>query len=152
MNEVKREKGKKGILSMLKGNNGGNSLVLVVVVMFVVLLLGLAILYSSYTSVILRYSQRKSEKTFSSAETGMELIREGLSEVNSDAIAAGYKGLLQNFSKDQDTNKATFANAYLADIVRSAKGSDGKILFPEAKTGISSGSVDRKSTRLNSSH
>lgn len=141
MNEVKREKGKKGILSMLKGNNGGNSLVLVVVVMFVVLLLGLAILYSSYTSVILRYSQRKSEKTFSSAETGMELIREGLSEVNSDAIAAGYKGLLQNFSKDQDTNKATFANAYLADIVRSAKGSDGKILFPEAKTGISSGSV-----------
>ncbi|MDY6351988.1 MAG: hypothetical protein SPL57_02980 [Lachnospiraceae bacterium] len=136
MNEMKREKGKKRILRILKGNNGGNSLVLVVVVMFVVMLLGLAILYSSYTSVILRYSQRKSEKTFSSAETGMELIREGLSEVNSDAIAAGYKGLLQNFSKDQDTNKATFANAYLADIVTSAKGDSGKILFPEAATGL----------------
>ena len=136
MADMKREKKKGRLTSLLRGNNGGNSLVLVVVVMLVVLLLGLGILYSSYTAVVLRFSQRKSEKTFTSAETGMDLIREGLSEVNSDAVAAGYKALLSSFSTDQLANKATFADAYLREIVRSGKADGGKILFPEADTGL----------------
>lgn len=134
MADMKREKKKGRLASLLRGNNDGNSLVLVVVVMLVVMLLGVAILYSSYTAVLLRSSQRKSEKTFTSAETGMDLIREGLSEVNSDAVAAGYKDLLKSFSKDETANKQTFADGYMREIVNAA--GDGEYLFPEAKTGI----------------
>ena len=135
MADMKREKKKGRLASLLRGNNGGDSLVLVVVVMLVVMLLGVAILYSSYTAVLLRSSQRKSEKTFTSAETGMDLIREGLSEINSDAVAAGYKALLSSFSNDQLANKATFADAYLSEIVNFGKADGGKFLFPEADTG-----------------
>lgn len=138
MADTKSEKKKGRLISLLRGNNDGDSLVLVVVVMFVVMLLGVAILYSSYTSVLLRSSQRKSERTFTSAETGMDLIREGLSEVNSDAVAAGYNNLLKSFSKDEAANKQTFADGYMREIVN-AKGSGGVALFPEADTGIGKG-------------
>ena len=122
---------KKGRLISFHGNNGGSSIVLVVVVMFVVMLLGLAIMYSSYTAVVLRSSQRKSERTFTSAETGMDLIKEGLSEINSDAMAVGYKEMLSGFSKNQDVNNQTFLKAYMSEIVRYGKGNS---LFPEADT------------------
>ena len=129
-NRHDRKKGRTASLSF-HINNEGSSLVLVVVIMFVVMLLGVAILYSSYTSVLLRSSQRKSEKTFTSAETGMEIIKEGLGEINSDAVAQGYKTLLSSFSNSDTANKTTFNNAYMAEITKPENQ-----LFTGIKTGL----------------
>lgn len=127
-------------IDILHGNNGGNSLILVIVVMFVVMLLGMAILYSSYTSYILRVSQRKSEKTFSSAETGMSMLRDGLVSTESDAIAAGYQALISSFSTSSEANQATFIRAFLKELssnstTLSDTESSKYVLFPGSDTG-----------------
>lgn len=117
--------------------NSGNGLILVLVIAMVVTLLGVALLSTSYTSYMVKVAERKSNDTFATAEDGMDLIRAGLLNAESNAIASGYAKVLNSFS-DNSTNTLVFKTAFF-DRLQSFQttkidGSEAKPLFPNAMT------------------
>ena len=117
--------------------NGGNGLILVLVIAMVVTFLGVALLSTTYTSYMVKVAERKSNDTFATAEDGMDLIRAGLLNAESNAIASGYAKVLGSFA-DNSTNKLVFKTAFFDRLqsYQSARidGSNAKPLFPNALT------------------
>lgn len=103
---------KKMMSGLKKKNNSGEALILVIVAMALVMILGIALLFATYTAYMIRVTERKSETTFTSADTGMDLIRNKLTDVESKAAEAGYENLLNLYSNSK-ADEANFTNSFI---------------------------------------
>lgn len=83
--------------SALRGNRG-SGIVMVLVCMLCVTLLGTALLYLSYTGLLIKTTERQSKQNFYSAETAVEEMRAGVQQAVSDSIAAAYKESLVRYT------------------------------------------------------
>lgn len=81
----------------LRGNQG-SGIVVVVITMLFVSLLGAALLYTSYTSYLVKMTDRAGKENFYDASTAMDQITAGIQEKVSDAIANAYTYVLTNYS------------------------------------------------------
>ena len=80
-------------LKALKGNSG-SGIVLVLVCMLCVSMLGIMILYLSYTGLLIKVTERQSQENFYDATTAMDEVRAGVQKAASDSIAEAYKTML----------------------------------------------------------
>lgn len=87
----------KDALRELKGNRG-SGIVLVLVCMLCVSLLGVMILYLSYTGMLLKLTEREGKQNFYDASEAMDEIRAGVQTAASDSIAKAYKTILVNYN------------------------------------------------------
>lgn len=84
-------------LKALKGNSG-SGIVLVLVCMLCVSMLGIMILYLSYTGLLIKVTERQSQENFYDATTAMDEVRAGVQKAASDSIAEAYKTMLSHYS------------------------------------------------------
>lgn len=97
-----------------ESDNRGDALILVIVAMFLIMFLGLSLLFATYTAYMIRHTERKSETTFTSADTGMDLIRNGLTDAESKAAETGYSKLLNLYS--QSSNDIVFKKQFVTGL------------------------------------
>lgn len=81
----------------LRGNRG-SGIVLVLVCMLCVSILGVTVLYLSYTGLLIKVTERQSKEDFYDASAAVDEIRAGLQTAVSDSIASAYKTVLINYS------------------------------------------------------
>ena len=81
----------------LRGNSG-SGIVLVLVCMLCVSILGVMVMYLSYTGLLLKVTERQSKADFYDASTAMDEIRAGVQKAASDSIAVAYKEMLVHYS------------------------------------------------------
>lgn len=110
----------KDVAKVLRGNRG-SGLVLVLVCMLCVSILGIMVLYLSYTGMLLKITERQSKNDFYSATTAMDEVRAGVQKAASDSISQAYKTVLINYSSDNflaanQTMEAKFKSLYLSDM------------------------------------
>lgn len=118
-------------ISALRGNKG-SGLVLVLVCMLCVSILGIMILYLSYTGLLLKTTERQSKSDLYSASTIMDEVRAGVQKAASDSIADAYKEVLINYSNTSyleanQTMEAKFQQEFKAKLL--GWKSDGTNLF-----------------------
>jgi hypothetical protein len=91
---------KKNLTSALMAlkKNRGSGLVLVLVCMLCVSILGIMLLYLTYTGVLLKTTERQSKADLYSASTAMDEIRTGIQAAVSDSIAGAYNDAMANYS------------------------------------------------------
>lgn len=87
----------KNVRSVLRGNSG-SGIVLVLVCMLCVSILGVMVMYLSYTGLLLKVTERQSKANFYDASTAMDEIRAGVQKAASDSIAVAYKEMLVHYS------------------------------------------------------
>lgn len=78
--------------------NRGSGMVVVLVSMLFVMLLGAALLYTSYTSYLVKMTERGGKRNFYDASTAINQIMAGMQEKTSDAIADAYTYVLTTYS------------------------------------------------------
>lgn len=103
-------------LRTLRGNSG-SGIVLVLVCMLCVSMLGIMILYLSYTGVLLKITERQGQKDFYTASTAMDEIRAGVQKAASDSIGRAYKTVLVNYSnEDFQKDQADMTSKFRAEF------------------------------------
>lgn len=112
MNTIKNIKNR-----ISKSDNRGDALILVIVAMFLIMFLGLSLLFATYTAYMIRHTERKSETTFTSADTGMDLIKNGLTDAESKAAEQGYAGVLNLYTSLSD-DSIVFRQQFLESIAQ----------------------------------
>lgn len=110
-----------------KLNNKGETMILVIVAMSVILIMGASILYATYTAYMIRNTERKSEDVFSSADTGMDLIKNRLGEAESLAAETGYSKLLNIYSGVSSADQKQFIKSFQAGLGNVCVNADGKM-------------------------
>lgn len=109
----------------LRRDNRGAGLIVVLITVVFILVLAAAILYASYNVFMLRITERKSEKNFTSADAGMNEIRAGLETAVSEAKGAGYDYIIKNYGGG--TTEQTFKDGFFTALA-DAKTFDGQDL------------------------
>jgi hypothetical protein len=117
----------------LRGNSG-SGIVLVLVCMLCVSMLGIMILYLSYTGMLLKMTQRQAQNDFYTATTAMDEVRTGIQKAVSDSVARAYKTVLINYSNtdfdaDQKDMTAKFQHEYI-EALKAWKISDESVSSP----------------------
>jgi len=107
----------------LRGNSG-SGIVLVLVCMLCVSILGVMVMYLSYTGLLLKVTERQSKADFYDASTAMDEIRAGVQKYASDAIADAYKTVLinynyPNFIPTGSTMEKQFKSEFKSNILKS---------------------------------
>ena len=85
-------------LCFRKINNEGSTIITVLVAMALVSVLGVILLFTSYTGFQMKVTERQSKRNFYEAETAMNEIRAGIQLAVSDAIASANTKVLQNYN------------------------------------------------------
>ena len=114
----------------LRGNSG-SGIVLVLVCMLCVSILGVMVMYLSYTGLLLKVTERQSKADFYDASTAMDEIRAGVQKYASDAIAGAYKTVLINYNYPDfiptgSTMEEQFKSEFKSNILKSDLFSAGK--------------------------
>ncbi len=76
-------------LKVLKQNRG-SSIVTVIVAMLFISILGSALLFSTYTGLLVKVTEREGKENFYSAEESMEIIRSGFQQMANDTLKKSY--------------------------------------------------------------
>ena len=76
----------------------GETMILMIVACAIIMFLGASLLYATATALKIRINERQSEQTFNSADTGMDLLKNRLTEVESRAAESGYAAVLNLYS------------------------------------------------------
>ena len=87
-------------------DNQGAGIVTVLVSMMLVLMLASTLLFTSYTSLQIKVSERKSKENFYSAETAMTEVRSGIQQVVTESIAQAYSDVLIEYNTSVNTEDA----------------------------------------------
>ncbi len=93
------------LLRQCRLDNRGAGFVSVLVAMMVVSLLGTTLLYTSYTAVQIKMTERIGKQTFYHAASAMSELQAGLQEVVSDAIDRSYREVMVHYSKAFSENE-----------------------------------------------
>jgi len=107
----------------LRGNSG-SGIVLVLVCMLCVSILGVMVMYLSYTGLLLKVTERQSKTDFYDASTAMDEIRAGIQNAASDSIGAAYKTVLINYSNADYTRNTTMENQFKSEFLSNILSSD----------------------------
>lgn len=108
----------------------GETMILMIVACAIIMFLGASLLYATATALKIRINERQSEQTFNSADTGMDLLKNRLTEVESRAAESGYAAVLNLYS-DSKYDQANFKNSFLDGLIHMDVYSDGKIQVNE---------------------
>lgn len=101
--------------AVLRGNQG-SGIVVVLITMLFVMLLGAALLYTSYTSYLVKLTDRAGKSNFYDASTAMNQVMAGIQGKASDAIGDAYTYVLTNYS-DVDP-AATFQTEFQSRLLQ----------------------------------
>lgn len=104
--------------------NSGSGLVLVLVCMLCVSILGVMVMYLSYTGLMLKATERQSKTNFYDASTALDEIRAGIQKTASDSIAAAYKTMLVNYSYADYTRNTTMEQKFKGEFSSNMLGSN----------------------------
>lgn len=99
-----------------KLGNKGEAMILMIVAIGIIMFLGMSLLYAASTAYMIRNTERKSEDTFNSADTGMDLLKNRLTEVESKAAEKGYATTL-NLYADSQSDQVNFKNSFLEGLL-----------------------------------
>lgn len=86
-------------INKLRRDHRGSGIITVLVAVVFVMMLGTVLLFTSYTGLLVKVSERKSETSFYSAETAMDQIRAGVQQAVTNTISSAYSSVLVNYSK-----------------------------------------------------
>ncbi len=113
-------------LKVLKSNRG-SSVVTVIVAMLFISILGAALLFATYTGLVVKVTEREGKQNFYTAEESMEIIRAGFQHVANEELNNSYDEAYTFFSfynsivagenASEDFEKV-FANVYKQNILR----------------------------------
>lgn len=115
-----------------KKNNKGSSIVMVLVIMALLIILVAIVLSLALMNYRMKTTERGSQENFYNAETALEEIRLGLTEVVSEAAAEAYQTTMEEFSVLTEAERRTrFKTSYISNLkdelaqdVSSVEGSD----------------------------
>ena len=109
-----------------KLDNRGEAMILMIVAMGIIIFLGMSLLYATSTAFMIRNTERRSEQTFTSADTGMDLLKNRLTEVESKAAAKGYATTL-NLYADAKSDQVNFRKSFIDGLLHLDVYSDGTV-------------------------
>lgn len=115
--------------SHIELNNKGSAIVTVIVGMMFVMALGAALLYAAYTGYMVKITERGDKENFYSASAAMDDIRLGVQNAVTEAIAAAYTDVLENYY-DRDASydpQTDFDNKFIVELSKAEV--DGSRLF-----------------------
>ena len=99
-----------------KLDNKGEAMILMIVAIGIIMFLGLSLLYATATAFMIRNNERHSEETFNSADTGMDLLKNRLTEVESKAAENGYSQVLNLYSESK-YDQVNFKKSFLEGLL-----------------------------------
>ncbi len=99
----------KDIITLLKSNKG-SGMVTVLVAMFFLAILGITVMFMSYTGLLIKTTERRGVDNFYTASEIMDAIKLGFEEVVSDTLSVSYKTALMS-----DT-AITFDDVFLQEL------------------------------------
>lgn len=124
-----------------KLDNKGEAMILMIVAIGIIMFLGLSLLYATATAFMIRNTERHSEETFNSADTGVDFIKNRLTEVESKAAEQGYAQVLNLYSESK-SDQANFKKSFFDELgkivvsengdisIKDTPGSGEEVLFP----------------------
>lgn len=83
----------------------GSAIVLVIIAIAFVGTLVAMLVYMVYFNYLMKYTDRSAKNNFYTAETALDIIKAGLEQDVSDAMAAGYYDVVSNHSTESPENK-----------------------------------------------
>lgn len=113
-----------------KLDNKGEAMILMIVAIGIIMFLGLSLLYATATAFMIRNTERHSEETFNSADTGMDFIKNRLTEVESKAAEQGYAQVLNLYSESK-SDQANFKKSFLDELGKIVVSKNGDILIKD---------------------
>lgn len=113
-----------------KLGNKGEAMILMIVAIGIIMFLGMSLLYATATAFMIRNSERQSEETFNSADTGMDLLKNRLTEVESKAAEQGYAKVL-NLYADSKSDQVNFKNSFIEGLTHTYVSSTGDITISD---------------------
>ncbi len=87
-------------LSLLSSNKG-SSIVMVIIIMLFLSILGSMLLFTTYTSVVVKNTERNGDENFYHSTTAMDIVLLGFQGVVSDAMAKTYSDFLIEYTVDE---------------------------------------------------
>ena len=99
-----------------KLGNRGEAMILMIVAIGIIMFLGMSLLYAAATAYMIRNNERQSEYTFNSADTGMDLLKNRLTEVESKAAEKGYATTM-NLYADSKSDQVNFKNSFIEGLL-----------------------------------
>ena len=111
----------------IKKDNRGATIVMVLVTMAFLSILGATVLFTSYTNLTMKVSERKGTQNFYSAEAALDDIRIGLQQITSDAISKAYTSVLADYNTSSSNDDAF--RDFFSDALKAWKDADGDQLF-----------------------
>ncbi len=107
----------KNALIALKSNKG-SSVVTVIVAMLFISILGAALLFATYTGLVVKVTEREGKQNFYTAEESMEIIRSGFQQMANEALIEAYNEAYTRFSyfSLNDDFEHHFSNIYKRKI------------------------------------
>ncbi len=121
-------------LTALKSNKG-SSVVTVIVAMLFISILGAALLFATYTGLVVKVTEREGKQNFYTAEESMEIIRAGFQQVANDELKLSYTDAYTFFSYYNSVSSAggaedfeeIFANLFKHNVLRYNFGTIGTV-------------------------
>lgn len=134
----------KNAISALRQNSGSGVISVLVAMMFLTIL-GMIMLFMSYTGLLMKVTEREGTDNFYQAESAMNVIRAQVQEAVSDTISVAYHEVLSQYSDNAEsqfqsafvTNFYEYQYEYTASNAADASLSGTKELFPEFYSGVS---------------
>jgi len=119
-------------------DNRGSGLVTVMVTMLFVSVLGVTLLFTSYTGYLIKVSERGGKESFYSAGTAMDEIKIGIQEAVNDSLAIAYTQVLSEYTRlSADELQGKFADYYYAAFKKwTVDGTPATALFSASGTGV----------------
>lgn len=98
-------------------DDSGSAIVLVIIAIAFVGTLVAMLVYMVYFNYLMKYTDRTAKNNFYTAETALGIIKAGLEQDVSDAMALGYYDVTTNHAEDSAQNKqAAFETAFLEHL------------------------------------
>lgn len=118
-----------------KLDNRGEAMILMIVAIGIIMFLGMSLLYATATAFMIRNTERHSEETFNSADTGMDLLKNRLTEVESKAAEQGYAKVLNLYSNSSASDESTFRSSFIDGLTHVCVSSTGEISVKDTISG-----------------